>query len=508
MDIPTINVPFTGKLYEGQPVKEPIQYFRELLDDDILANLVTETNRYALQSDISKPLDISVNELEQFFGIVLLMSIVKMSCSRMYWDKEMRYDKVADVMSRRRFETIKKNLHCVNNEARPENCTDKLFKVRPFVDSLNANFMKTVPAEHLSCDEQIVPFKGKSGLKQYNQKKPKKWGYKFFVLCGVDGLIHNFEIYDGAIQTCPGQPDIKASGNIVLRLLQNIPRNVGHKIYCDNWFTGMSLVTILANEGIHYVGTARLNRLPGCKVPNDKELKKKGRGAAVIETTLSNNVEVRAIKWFDNRGVMLVSTYAGIEPLGQISRYDRVAKRKIDIACPDVIKIYNKSMGGVDLLDMLIALYRNPIRSKKWYHRIVFHLLDTVVVQAWNLYRRDAKLSGITDKNKITKLQSFRYQIACCLCKENKVSTKRGRPSIDVDELQKQKIRKGGGGAATTIPPKAIRNDQFGHWPIVTSRARCKFPSCKAVPVIKCVKCDAHLCLNSTSNCFMKFHGV
>ena len=126
-EIPTINVPFTGKLYEGQPVKEPIQYFRDILDDKILSNIVVESNRYALQCDINRPLDVNEKEIEQFFGIILLMCIVKMSCSRMYWDREMRYDKVAAVMSRRRFETIKKNLHVVDNEKRPENCSDKLF---------------------------------------------------------------------------------------------------------------------------------------------------------------------------------------------------------------------------------------------------------------------------------------------------------------------------------------------------------------------------------------------
>ncbi|XP_065667180.1 uncharacterized protein LOC136087655 [Hydra vulgaris] len=83
-EIPTINVPFTGKLYKGQPVKEPIQYFRDILDDKILSNIV-ESNRYALQCDINRPLDVNEKEIEQFFGIILLMCIVKISCSRMYW---------------------------------------------------------------------------------------------------------------------------------------------------------------------------------------------------------------------------------------------------------------------------------------------------------------------------------------------------------------------------------------------------------------------------------------
>ena len=46
------------------------------------------------------------------------------------------------------------------------------------------------------------------------------------MLSGVDGLIHNLEIYTGKIEPCPGKPDIKASGNIVLRLLSTTPRGV------------------------------------------------------------------------------------------------------------------------------------------------------------------------------------------------------------------------------------------------------------------------------------------
>ncbi|KAI0218376.1 hypothetical protein LSAT2_029914, partial [Lamellibrachia satsuma] len=118
-----------------------------------------------------------------------------------------------------------------------------------------------------SIDEQVVPFKGKSILKTYNPKKPKKWGYKIFVLSGVDDLIHSLEIYTGKIEPCPGQPDIKASGNIVLRLLAAIPRGVLHNIYCDNWFTSVGLQTTLSKQGIACLGTVRSNRLPGCTLP-------------------------------------------------------------------------------------------------------------------------------------------------------------------------------------------------------------------------------------------------
>jgi hypothetical protein len=52
-------------------------------------------------------------------------------------------------------------------------------------------------------------------------------------------------------------------------------------------------------------------------------------------------------------------------------------------------------MGGVDLQDMLVALYRTNIRVKRYYLRIVFHLL-VMCVNAWLLYRRHCSQRGFT----------------------------------------------------------------------------------------------------------------
>jgi hypothetical protein len=262
----------------------------------------------------------------------------------------------------------------------------------------------------MSIDEQVVPFKGKSRLRQYNPKKPKKWGYKVFVLSGINGLIHNFEVYTGKIDVCPGQPDLKPSANIVLCLLISVPRMMWYKVFFDNWFTGVELQTTLWKQGIACVGTVRGNRLPGCKLPEDKVMRKKGRGTMELQTATIQGVELRAVKWFDNRGVTLLSPYAAIEPVTTVQRFDRKAGNHVQVVCPSVITIYNQFMGGVDLLDSLLALYRIPVRSKKWYHRLVFHFLDVMLVQAWLLYRRDADSSGILRKNQLPLLQ-FKIEV-------------------------------------------------------------------------------------------------
>ncbi|XP_039469062.1 piggyBac transposable element-derived protein 3-like [Oreochromis aureus] len=103
----------------------------------------------------------------------------------------------------------------------------------------------------------------------------------------------------------------------------------------------------------------------------------------VRETTL------HVVKWYDNRSVTLLSDHIGANPVTEVDRWDRNQKKHITVPCPAVVQEYNKNMGGVDLLDSLIALYRNKVRSKKWYHRLVFHFLDMIIVTTWLLYRRD-----------------------------------------------------------------------------------------------------------------------
>ena len=424
-----------------------------------------------------------------------------MSSTRLCWSSEFNYDKVVGIMTINRFEKIKKFLHYNDNLSRPKYCSDRLYKIRPVVDHLKKSFSNIALSEKLCIDEQMVPFKGKSGLKQYHPQKPKKCGYKLYVLSGIDGLIHNFEIHTGAIQPCPNQPDLKASENIVLTLLQNVPRFKWHKLYFDNWYTSVDFVKHLHNQGIACVGTDRANRLPNCKMTPYAAMKKKGRGTTELWTSDYDDVELRAIKWFDNRGL---STYESVNPVVHIFRFDRKAKERVNVPCPSIISTYNKFMGGVDLLDSLLSLYRIHIRSKKWYHKLFFHFLDVTVVQSWLMHCR-----SITGNERKLKLREFKIIFANSLMRAGKsTSPKRGRPSLS--DVEKQLQAKKRQGPAALVPTKAIRLDGLDHWPVFMEngkKERCKNPGCEAITRIKCSKGSVNLCLTAKSNCFHFFHN-
>ncbi|KAG5883473.1 hypothetical protein JTB14_008790 [Gonioctena quinquepunctata] len=179
--------------------------------------------------DPNKPLNLTRTELRIFIGTIIYMSILGLPKHRLHWSQTCRLPQVADSMPRKRWEEIRKTLHFNNNENLPNDRNDinrdKLLKLRPCLDNLQQQFSNQVKPQMLCVDEQIVPFKGMSSLKQYNPTKPNKWSYKMFVLCDSGGLIHNFEVYTGKILPASGKEDIGASGNIVLRLASIIPKH-------------------------------------------------------------------------------------------------------------------------------------------------------------------------------------------------------------------------------------------------------------------------------------------
>ncbi|KAK9692945.1 hypothetical protein QE152_g34788 [Popillia japonica] len=51
----------------------------------------------------------------------------------------------------------------------------------PVLNQVKEACQKIPFEEHISCDEQIIPFKGRTSLKTYNPKNAHKWGYRINV---------------------------------------------------------------------------------------------------------------------------------------------------------------------------------------------------------------------------------------------------------------------------------------------------------------------------------------
>jgi len=166
-------------------------------------------------------------------------------------------------------------------------------------------------------------------------------------------------------------------------------------------------------------------------------------------------------------------------------------KKKTEISGPVAVQEYNNFMGGVDMMDRMIAHYPHGFKNRKWYLRIFFHLVNMAIVNSWILYRKSVDGS--------MSLLNFKGSIVWTMLELQKAN-KRGRKSNSVDQKTPPKKRK----SKKSIPLE-IRYDNIDHYPLkkVTGQAsRCCDANCTSRTRYICGKCQSAVC----PECMKSYH--
>ncbi|VDI39942.1 Hypothetical predicted protein [Mytilus galloprovincialis] len=198
-------------LKQLQGLKSPADFFK-LFVQELLTQICIATNNQA-RTLISAGMCTSytsngawelltVNELLRFLGIVIYMSVVKLSTVDKYWSSDVLYKScpVRDVMSKKRFLAILSFIQ-VTSPAEVDK-GDKLTRMRYLLDHVKEISQRLYfPHKDISVDERMVASKHKySGIRQFIKDKPIRFGIKLWVLaCSVTGYTctWNFFVYLG-----------------------------------------------------------------------------------------------------------------------------------------------------------------------------------------------------------------------------------------------------------------------------------------------------------------------
>lgn len=471
----------------------PLTYFHLYFSKDLIEDIVDQTNFYSVQ-ETGKSILLTEDKFGDFLAIHIIMGIVEMPAYLDYWSHKFKYAKVAEIMPLKRYQQIRRYLHFANNNM---DDGDRYYKVRPLLEKIRLNCLKYQGMDsRFSIDEMMIAYKGsKAGKrKQYMKDKPNKWGFKNYVRAGVSGIIYDFIMYGGEdtfrYHTFSEEEESLGFGaQIVLALCQSIIQKPAI-IYCDNFFTSPELFFILRqNYGIFALGTIRNNRLRGAEkiLPTEKDMKKKERGA--FAEVACNDNRLAVVRWNDNKAVTFLSSFVASAPVEKIMRYSKDAKKKVEVQCPQIVRQYNKNMGGVDLADMLISLYKIPLKSRRWYLGIFAQMLDICLNNAWLLHRtNNAKKSQLP-------LKAFRFEVFECLCRENRTKKRQKTEYCVVNKPRAPR------------PCSPVKYDNTGHFPSTMDEGRCRY--CKKKTVVFCIKCNMRLCFvtgKNDRNCFLNFH--
>lgn len=435
---------------------------------NMLEHLVSETNKYANRDKNMPDFQITEEEMYNFIGLLLLSGYNMRTSEKEYWSKssDLSCPAVAETMSRNRFQKIKSVLHAADNQSLG---SGKMSKIKPLYELLNQSLlMFGVLHENLSIDESMVPYFGRHPCKQFIRGKPIRFGYKCWVIASSCGLPYKVAVYEGKTDNACKDP---LGTRTVMDCLKVCENPASHHIYFDNFFTSYDLVADLKSLGYRATGTIRENRMKGCPLKTNNDMKKTERGS--FDYKSDGNVEM--VRWNDNSVVTLCSNAVGVEPIRQVKR--RVKnKGAVMVSQPHVVGCYNAGMGGVDLFDRALADYRPTIRGKKWYWPLLINAINIAVVYCWRIYQ-------ITT-NCESRQKDFRRSLVAVMLKKSK-------PRKSVDSRP---------GPSFSVPAEA-RTDNRNHYPQSCPVRRCTV--CKRNCRIQCVKCNKSLHL---SECFQMYH--
>lgn len=451
--------------YPAYALLSPFEVFRLYMNDDFLYHIETETLRYAHEIKCDLKFSTSSDEIQQFLGIILYSGYVRLPQERDYWSTAMDFSLpfVASSMTRDRFQLLKMYLHLAdNNNLGPSKCA----KIQPVYDLMNRNLRQFgVFAHDLSIDESMVPYYGRHSTKQFLRGKPIRFGYKVWALCSSDGYPFQLDIYTGKDE----QRKAPLGESVVMKFANLLEEPTNKTIYFDNFFTSYTTLDRLTSIGIRATGTIRPNRTNGCPLTKES-LKNQNRGTYDYRS----DGKILICAWKDSATVMLATNFDSVHPVRQCQRYSFKDHKKVLIDQPNVVREYNRKMGGVDIYDKLLGAYRPTIKGKKWWYNLFVNCLNTLVVASWKFY------NYLHPSDHMSHLEFLR-QVTVGLLK----SKKTGR------------VRLGG---RTSAVVSDVRKDQVGHFLESTSQGRCVF--CQTNTRKKCGKCDKRLHIN----CFQSFH--
>jgi len=183
-----------------------------------------------------------------------------------------------------------------------------------------------------------------------------------------------------------------------------------------------------------------------------------------------------ALVWKDRRLVYLLTTHtspANITTVERRSEDGSIVLRSIPTAIAD----YNQHKSGVDTIDQLHANYSIGRKSKKWWPRLVWWLIDMCIINAYSLYQQKQQVQ-------ISQLE-FRQHL--------------------MNQLLEQYGQQHSNTSCHSSSPH--RQQKRDHWPQHTNEERdCVYCSERSEhrrqSRIQCELCKVHLCID----CFRLYH--
>lgn len=473
-----------GRPKEQINLKTPAEALKLFLTPDIVQEIVSETNREAekkLETKHEKALKInpyakkgvwkqfSETEFWAFLGLVITAGVQKS------WDipvRELFLDPRSDPIYRatfsvNRFEEIRRNMRFDDRSTRKERQgMGKLAPIKFVFDCFLKNCQTMYePNSALTIDEQLLDYDGRTPMTQYMPAKPAKKGIKIFWICdAVNGFAINGKIYTGKV----GSTVQKGLAANITKELSLPFHDTRRTVTLDNYFTTLDLVEFLKEQNIGVVGTVKSNRT---ELPDHF----KERGKRELYSSL----------FAFRQKAMLVSYVAKPKKVVNIiSSIHNTTAIEGPKDKPEMVPFYNRTKGGVDLMDRLVANYTCKRRTRRWPMALFYNIVDISALNACIVYHLINNVnSNHTDKRRLF-LKELGMELAMPHMK-TRLETNNRLPKAIVKDIGLFGIEK----TQPIILPQVPEDEAKGE-----SRARCYKCTNDRKVSNRCQKCHIPIC--------------
>ena len=268
--------------------------------------------------------------------------------------------------------------------ASQSNRSSRLTKVQVALRHLLTKFQSSYnPGRNIAVDETMVGFRRRFAAKQYMPKKPTKWGVKAFTMADSStGYMLNILIYTGR-ETLRGASSefahLPQPAQVVMHVA-NPYLDCGHHLFTDRYYTSIPLAKALSDHNTSFTGTSNKNRVD---LPDDIRLLKRMKGGEMVSYRAN---KVLAVAWQAekrNKPVFMVSTESSAAWVTvQPHNTHNPPTQK-----PSAVHVYNHNMNGVDKADQHAAYYAFERKTRKWWRKVFFWMMETAVVNSYIIYK-------------------------------------------------------------------------------------------------------------------------
>lgn len=167
-------------------------------------NSLRTSGRLHRKSRLYSWVDVTVQEMRKFWGVLINMGLTKRKEVSHYWSTlpNQSIPFFSKTMSCRRFQQIMSMFHVSTRVTPPRGQPghDPWVKVREFMDSMNVAFRTHfMPNQEICIDESMIGMKNRCAFIQYMaNKRHSRFGIKKFELCDSQtGYVMHSALYTG-----------------------------------------------------------------------------------------------------------------------------------------------------------------------------------------------------------------------------------------------------------------------------------------------------------------------